>query len=200
VWLAWLTLLGFSLVGFLVSWFALGKTPGDVLESRFPILTQVLFGALTGWVCGMLAWLLISLPFMLPVHKKYEGVMSGMRLKRRDVWFISFCAGVGEEVLFRGGLQPLMGIWITSVVFVAIHGYLNPLNWRISVYGVLLTLVIVLLGWMAEYFGLITSMAAHMMIDVVLLAKLALPQQDSPHLNIPDLDATLGDGSGGDEI
>lgn len=172
--LAWLTLLGFSAVGMLVAYWVSDLTPRELLSSRYPILTQVLFGMLTGWLFGYLAWLYISLPFMRPVHNKYEGLFSALRLRVRDVWFISFCAGVGEEILFRGALQPIMGLWLTSVVFIAIHGYLNPLSWRVSSYGIFMTLVIALLGWMATYFGLITSMAAHMMIDVVLFSKLAL--------------------------
>jgi len=38
-------------------------------------------------------------------------------------------AGVGEEILFRGALQPVLGIWFTSILFAVVHvqyGFLTP--------------------------------------------------------------------------
>ena len=97
--------------------------------------------------------------------------------------FISFCAGVGEEILFRGVLQPLIGIWITAVLFVAIHGYLNPVNWRISIYGIYLTLVIGIIGHLTDWLGLTTAIIAHMIIDVILFYKINQKFQTKINLN-----------------
>ena len=33
--------------------------------------------------------------------------------------WISLCAGFGEEMLFRGAPQPLLGLWLTSLVGIA---------------------------------------------------------------------------------
>ena len=38
-------------------------------------------------------------------------------------------AGIGEEILFRGALQPVLGIWFTSILFAIVHvqyGLLTP--------------------------------------------------------------------------
>ena len=70
-------------------------------------------------------------------------------------------------------LQPKLGIWLTAVVFVGIHGYLNPKNWRISIYGIYLTIVIALTGYLSKHFGLTTAIITHMIIDVILFYKLA---------------------------
>ena len=175
--LGWFTLLGFSGLGLGLAWWVDGRDWQDIFYSRFPPVTQILFGALTGWILGYLAWLYVSMKHMDPVHDKYSDIFTNLKLKTRDVWFISLCAGVGEEILFRGAIQPWLGIWLTSLVFIAIHGYLNPMSWRISSYGILMTGMIALLGWQCEYFGLLTSISAHMMIDVVLLSKLTLPER-----------------------
>lgn len=37
------------------------------------------------------------------------------------LWF-GLCAGAGEELLFRGAVQPLAGLWLTSVIFTALVG------------------------------------------------------------------------------
>lgn len=179
--LGWSTLIGFSGIGIALAWFVDGRTVHDIFQSRFPIITQILFGALTGWILGYLAWLYVSMKHMDPVHTKYSDIFGNLRLKMRDVWFISLCAGVGEEILFRGAIQHWLGIWITSVIFIAIHGYLNPMSWRISSYGVLMTAMIALLGWQSDYFGILTSISAHMMIDVLLLSKLS--HTNEPNLN-----------------
>ena len=68
-----------------------------------------------------------------------------MKITRTDALFISFCAGFGEEILFRTGMQHYLGILITSIFFVAIHGYLNPFNWRYSLYGLIVLPFILLL-------------------------------------------------------
>ncbi|MBK7566807.1 MAG: CPBP family intramembrane metalloprotease [Bacteroidetes bacterium] len=39
--------------------------------------------------------------------------------------FLSFCAGVGEELLFRGAIQPWLGIWLTALLFI-FYTDLNP--------------------------------------------------------------------------
>jgi len=65
-----------------------------------------------------------------------------------------------------------MGIIITAILFVAIHGYLNPRNWRISIYGVFMTAGIVLLGYLAETMGLLVAIVAHTIIDIYLLNRM----------------------------
>lgn len=85
--------------------------------------------------------------------------------------FVSLCAGIGEEIFFRGIIQPYLGIVVTAIIFVAIHGYLNPKNLKITVYGVYMVFAIMLLGYLTDKFGLITAITAHTVIDVVLLIK-----------------------------
>ena len=85
---------------------------------------------------------------------------------------VSVCAGVGEELLFRGALQYWLGVPLTAVVFVALHGYLNPLDWRVSVYGAYMTLAMIGLGVIAAHMGLVAPILAHTVIDIVLIGRL----------------------------
>lgn len=41
--------------------------------------------------------------------------------RRRDLVLVSVFSGVGEEALFRGALQPVLGIWLSSLLFGALH-------------------------------------------------------------------------------
>jgi len=167
--LAFFTLVGFPAIGYLIFYFFGDGNISDLIFGKIAIPLQILIGFPIGWIAALIAAKLIQAKFMLPVREKYGNLITELNLNLWQIIFISFCAGVGEEWLFRAFLQPIWGVWITSFVFVALHGYLNPFDWRISVYGIYLTLVIIALGFMFEYWGIWASAAAHTAIDIVLL-------------------------------
>lgn len=133
---------------------------------------QILLGLLVGLVAAFVAQIIINSPLLNKVNKRYANMLGRFDLSMSEILFISVCAGVGEELLFRGALQPLLGILITSIAFVAIHGYLNPKDWRLSMYGLYMTIVIAGIGYLTVVSGLIASIIAHTVIDVYLLYKL----------------------------
>jgi len=169
----WGTLLVFPVLG----WFILQFFEDDPLKmmvrGQIPLILQLVYGLGLGVVFGKIASWVISLPALRDSSEKYVRMISTLNLRLPAILFLSFCAGFGEEFLFRGAIQPLLGIWLTAIIFVAIHGYINPLNWRISVYGVAMTGIIACLGWMTEIWGIFSACAAHMAIDVVLFTYLA---------------------------
>ena len=136
------------------------------------IAIQLGVGLAVGLAAGFIAYQIGSMPFMQKATSKYNDLISNMNLNRSEMIFISMCAGVGEEILFRGAIQPFWGIIFTSIFFIAIHGYLNPKDWRISVYGIFMTGVICLLGYLTESMGLWTAIMAHAIIDLFLLSQL----------------------------
>jgi len=81
---------------------------------------------------------------------------------------------VGEEILFRGAFQPLFGLWIVAIVFVAIHGYLNLFDWKISIYGLYMVLVAAGFGYLFSGFGIIAASSAHFAFDVIMLRYLTV--------------------------
>lgn len=147
---------------------------------------QLLLGSALGTAAGFIAWGLITTNFLKPTLEKYGRLIGKMKLSNGEIIFLSICAGVGEELLFRAVLQQYWGIWITALVFVAIHGYLDPRNMKMVVYGLTMTLIIAGVGYLYEYSGLLTAAAAHTMIDVVLFKKLSgydyqsTPKKDEP--------------------
>ncbi|MDQ3695639.1 MAG: CPBP family intramembrane metalloprotease [Chloroflexota bacterium] len=70
---------------------------------------------------------------------------------------LGISAGVGEEALFRGALQPRYGIVLTSIVFALLHAPQYGLNLAVlGLFG-----VSILLGLARNYFGTTTAMIAH---------------------------------------
>lgn len=167
--LALFTLVGFPALGYLIFHFWGEGTIEKILAGEIAVIWQIMLGFPIGWIAALGAVKLIETNFMLPVRKKYVSLISILNLRPWQVIYISICAGVGEELLFRGAIQPLWGVWITSILFVALHGYLNPMDKYIMVYGCYLTLVIIALGFMTLYWGIWSSAAAHTAIDIVLL-------------------------------
>ncbi|MFN5982108.1 MAG: type II CAAX prenyl endopeptidase Rce1 family protein [Fluviicola sp.] len=130
-------------------------------------LFWTLIGIQFGFICGIIMYFLGNLgesPKMDEILK----VVQSMKLSIIDCVFISFCAGFGEECLFRAGIQPWLTPIPTALLFVAIHGYLNPKKPDIIPYGILVLLFIIALSYGMNSFGLWFSIAAHFSYDFVL--------------------------------
>ncbi len=179
--LALVTLVGFPALGWTVLGFFEDEPLQIIFRSEYSLLMQVILGLPIGVVAGLMAKWIISRPRWQKVGIKYARIISRFGLSTTGIWFISFCAGVGEELLFRGALQPLMGIWLTAFVFVAIHGYLDPRNRELFIYGIFMTITIAGLGYLVEYIGIWTAAIAHMMIDVILFYHLTGLNTDNSH-------------------
>lgn len=137
------------------------------------IWVQVFVGILIGIVTAKASWQIVGLPIMSKTKIFFTGLIQPLKLSNSQIIFISICAGVGEELFFRGAIQPMLGIWITSILFVLLHGYLNPFNLPLTYYGIYMVLVIGVLGLMTEHLGILTAMIAHTLIDIILLKEIS---------------------------
>jgi membrane protease YdiL (CAAX protease family) len=93
-------------------------------------------------------------------------------------WFglaaVAIAAGVGEELLFRGALQPLAERWwgpLAGLVAVSLlFGVVHAVS---AMYLVFATIVGLYLGGLAQYFGeLVTPIAVHAAYDFAALLVL----------------------------
>lgn len=162
------TLLLFPIPTFLIHYFFNQIAPSKILDfERFTAL-NIGLGLEFGFVYGILAMLFLQAPLFEKLPNRIDHIVRSMNLNVGDAIFLSFCAGFGEELLFRSGVQYYLGIILTSVIFVAIHGYLNPKNWRYSMYGLIVLPFILLLSMGFQTFGLWFAIAGHFSYDVVL--------------------------------
>jgi membrane protease YdiL (CAAX protease family) len=84
-----------------------------------------------------------------------------------DVVAISFAAGVGEEVLFRGAVQPELGLVPASLLFGAVHLGRQ----RNLVFGAWAAALGLLLGLMAIWTrGLLAPIVTHAVYDALAIA------------------------------
>lgn len=179
--LGWATLLGFGGGGLLLYFFINKSSPLEMLTSGKALYIQIPLGLLYGFLSALAVILIMSHPLMLKEEERYKNMLGPVNLNWRDILFLSFCAGFGEEIFFRAFLQAHTGIWLCSVIFVVLHGYLNPKR-PIFFYGLFLVFDIAGIGWLFENTGPWTAISAHFLIDVILLAHLGDSEESEESL------------------
>lgn len=95
---------------------------------------------------------------------------SRLDLRGMNPLWMALAAAIGEEMLFRAALQPLLGVWIVSLLFLVTHVPVYrfrkfdraTLAQAAGVFG-----SSVVLGFTFQYVGLIAAILVHLWIDIV---------------------------------
>jgi len=74
-------------------------------------------------------------------------------------------AAVGEEIAYRGALQPVFGLWPTAIVFALTHAQYTLTPAWLIILG-----VAVVFGWLRQQYGTAAAMLAHFVYNFVPLA------------------------------
>lgn len=162
------TLLLFPIPTFLGLYWMEDMSPATIFEFDRLTFGNVGLGLLLGVLYAIVALGFMQAEVFQNMPTRVEQLVRNMQLNVLDCVFLSLCAGVGEELLFRSGVQFYLGPWITSFIFVAIHGYLNPMNWRMSLYGLIVLPFILLISFALPVWGLWFCISAHFSYDLVL--------------------------------
>ncbi|MDB5281374.1 MAG: abortive infection bacteriophage resistance protein Abi superfamily [Bacteroidota bacterium] len=172
--LSWLTLFGMSAIGIVLITYLQKKDVKTVLLGGRAYYLQVITGLFFGSLSALLAVLFINGKRFRNVRHFFEDLMKEINPSMAEIILYSFCASVGEEVLFRAGIQPLplMGIWPAAVIFVLLHGYINPANMNLTLYGLFLIVICSGFGYLFKFFGLTSSIIAHFIYDVAIFSVL----------------------------
>ncbi len=92
-------------------------------------------------------------------------------LGRADAVLLALASGIGEEMFFRGALQPAVGIVWASLIFGACHFLPRRELALWSLYAVVMGFAF---GWLFETTGhLVAPIAAHALVNGVNLPRLA---------------------------
>ena len=175
-----ITLLVFPLPTIGWFYFYLEQTFSEIFQFEQFKVYPILVGLIIGSVYAYLASFAMRSEVLDRSSINVEKIVRGMNLKLIDCIFISLCAGIGEELLFRTGIQHYLGPIITSVLFVAIHGYLNPFNWRVSLYGFIVLPLILVISYGFDELGLWFAIAVHAAYDFVLFWIISNSEPNEP--------------------
>ena len=182
------TLIGLGLIGLAVAVFLQHRGLADFLRpgtaivhsrgweqavfSGKPVAEQLLRGSIYGVVVSLNALWIIYHDFFTESREYFSNLVRNMRLGVFEIILLSFCAGIGEELLFRGALQHWCGIWITAIVFIGLHGYLDPRDRSVMIYGCYMVITVAGFGYLYEQSGMIAAATAHTLVDIVLFGFL----------------------------
>lgn len=97
-------------------------------------------------------------------------VMAAVAPTRLDMLFVSLVAGVGEELFFRGALQPLVGLVPAAAIFALLHTGI-PRRAGVAAFATYVFVMGLGLGALFQWSGLLAAMTAHAAFDFVLLVR-----------------------------
>jgi len=77
-------------------------------------------------------------------------------------FLLALSAGVGEEIFFRGALQPIFGIAFTTFYFVILH-----LQYTLTPASLIIAVVAVAMAWLRQRFNTTTAIIAHFVYNFI---------------------------------
>jgi membrane protease YdiL (CAAX protease family) len=166
--LSLLNIIGMGALGFIIIHFSGKTTIARMLWTGAVWWKQVLYGSVFGLGTGGLGLLLVRRKSMSKFNLLFSDLFSRAKPGIFHIIFYSTCAAVGEEVLFRGAIQQWIFVWPTAVLFVLLHGYLNPRKIMLFIYGLFLILVSAGFGYLYYFYGIWSAITAHMLFDILM--------------------------------
>ena len=143
-----------------------------VIIGKMSLLFQIGIGVAGGFVLSGMTWLMGQWKYLDDVNFDYTLRLGIFNFSVQEILFLSFCAGVGEEIVFRGMIQPWLGIITTSFLFISLHGYMSYSSWPKVIFGLILFAVGTLLGILGAYVGLLAAIVAHILYDIVAFQRI----------------------------
>lgn len=163
---------GLGFAGLLVAWWA-----NVSLQSRLQVTAPALVRGLVACLPMLILLVAINNSRWLPLVQLRRQVETLVReifsgSSWLEIAMICFAAGLGEELLFRGALQPWVARLSNPTVAIVVVGLLFGLAHSLSVtYFVVATLMGCYFGWLMEaYDDLVAPIVAHAVYDFVAIA------------------------------
>jgi len=160
-------LLGIAMIG--MALFITQAIQGqDALAQWYPIQDRWWVHAITGIAIGIFAAIAInlitaSIPTLKQMQHTITQTIDLTTLSPLTAILLGLLAGVPEEILFRGSLQPILGLIITAIIF----GGLHAISRSYIIYAVVAGFI---LGSITEFYGDIwAATTAHVSYDAMLL-------------------------------
>ena len=148
-------------------------TLATVLIEGQPIVAQIGWGVTFGLAISVPSTVVVLfVPLFSPLRRQLLDLVSRLDLDALNPLWISLSAGIGEEILFRGALQPILGIWWASFIFTLAHfrsGQFHSMNSQKLVYAASVFIAGLFLGYVFIEIGLIAAIVTHVIVNVVSL-------------------------------
>ena len=115
--LALFTLIAFPILGYVLLYFFSDTSFFNIFDNKRNVFLQIITGLLFGGISAILAIQIVRIPILESSTSKYTKLLQQLNLSIPMIIFISLSAGIGEEILFRGALQNIIGLWPAAIIF-----------------------------------------------------------------------------------
>jgi len=166
-----------------LAWFWFSAQGGDITSwypgSKSPFGHGVLYGAMTGGL------IVVSTRLATRYVERFRKLVSEVAILvgeqgHLSIFFLALASSVGEEALFRGALQPQLGLIGTSILFGFLHGLPGT---RFAAWGWFAIVAGFCFGGLAEWSGdLWAATTAHFTVNFLNLYALVrlLRERNAP--------------------
>jgi membrane protease YdiL (CAAX protease family) len=164
-----LTCLVFCLLAAPVIWFT-QDAPLALFTRPAAPMWQLLVGQGLALLAAAASYALYRVSAHAESTAKTIATYARLDLRGLNPLWMALAAAVGEEMLFRAALQPLLGVWLTSLLFLVTHMpvyRMRRLDRATLVQAAGIFGTSVALGFVFDYVGLLAAMLVHLWIDIV---------------------------------
>ena len=160
----------FLLLSWVITVFFRGQSFFSLFTSGKSLTEQILLGLLLGVELAIYVALIVGKTRAFARFRNFlRGMFSRVRPSGLDMALVSLGAGLSEEVFFRATLQPMLGVWFTSLLFVLAHLGVGRFNRAKIAFGAFIFSMSVLFGFTYEQVGLVAAIVAHASYNLVFL-------------------------------
>ncbi len=98
--------------------------PDGLLSASVPLYGRILLGGAAGVAFGLgISWLtrftVYRFEWSRVLHIEFRGLLGPLR--NTDIIAFAIFSSVAEELFFRGALQPMLGVVLSSIAFGVLH-------------------------------------------------------------------------------
>lgn len=150
------------------------RSPVDTavrLALRWPTLSDLILGSLTGVLMyfGIIAitavWMAAVTPEQLEQQTAVSQILTQSFNTLPIALLVSIVVAIGEEVFFRGALQPIFGLWLTALFFAGLHTQYTLTPASLGIF-----MVSVILGFLRRRTSTTGTIIAHFVYNFIQLA------------------------------
>lgn len=148
------------------------------LGLRPPTANELVVGAgmavvlLAFQFCAGSVWMMLAPQDVFDQQTQLSQAIAGSVTSLPAAFLVALFSSFGEEIAFRGALQPVAGLWPTAVLFALTH-----VQYQFTPALLIILAVGVVLGWTRQHYGTAAAIATHFLYNFSLLALAAAASQ-----------------------
>ena len=136
-----------------------------------PLLTELIMGGgmaivlLSFQFFAGLIWMLVASPEVFEQQTQLSQAIAGSVTTLSGAFLVALFSSIGEEIAYRGALQPVVGLWPASILFALTH-----IQYQFTPAILIILVVGLAFGWTRRHFGTVAAITAHFCYNSSLLA------------------------------